>query len=85
MSFITVYNVVFTSLPILAAGIFEQDVSDKVSVQIPQLYEAGPRNEFFSLPKFAYSLFLGTWHSAIIYFVAYLAVGLHFGDVRGCM
>lgn len=71
--FIALYNVVFTSLPILIMGIFEQDVSAENAIKYPYLYEAGPKNALFSYTRFVISLVRGAFHSLIIFFTTYLA------------
>lgn len=40
-SYILLFNLVFTSLPVGLIGVFDQDVSDKVSLAVPQLYRRG--------------------------------------------
>ncbi len=77
-AFISIYNVIFTSLPVLAIGIFEQDVSAATSLAIPELYAAGPLNKFFGRKTFFISLFRGAMHSILIYFVYRIAVRLGF-------
>ncbi len=72
--FITLYNVVFTSLPVIAVGIFEQDVSAEDSIKTPALYEAGLKNSLFSYGQFLLSLVKGLVHSIIIYFVTFCAL-----------
>jgi phospholipid-translocating ATPase len=67
--------VIFTSLPILAVGIFEQDVSEEISVKIPLLYGAGPKSKFFSNRQFALSLLKGVYHSLVLFFTFYLSLG----------
>ncbi|EGD72760.1 ATP8B1 protein [Salpingoeca rosetta] len=74
--FISTYNVVFTSLPILVIGTLEQDVSARDSISFPLLYEAGPRNFYFSRLSFYWSLLRGIFHSVVIFFVAYGAITL---------
>ncbi|KAF3839746.1 hypothetical protein F7725_018463 [Dissostichus mawsoni] len=46
--FITLYNIVYTSLPVLAMGIFDQDVPDQRSLEYPKLYEPGQLNLLFN-------------------------------------
>ncbi len=69
--YISLFNVVFTSLPILAVGLFEQDVSAEVSLQFPVLYQAGPLNKYFTRRLFCMSLLRGFAHSLIIFFCVY--------------
>ena len=45
---VSMYNVLFTSFPILAVGCLEQDVNEKVSLHFPALYAAGPKQLYFS-------------------------------------
>lgn len=40
-SYIIMFNLLFTSLPVAVMGILDQDVSDTVSLEIPQLYRRG--------------------------------------------
>ncbi|KJE89012.1 ATPase [Capsaspora owczarzaki ATCC 30864] len=67
---ITFYNVIFTSLPVLMVGIFDQDVDDKTSLKFPQLYIPGQRNLLFNKTKFWLSLAKGIWTSVVLFFFA---------------
>ena len=69
--FITLYNVVFTSMPILIVGIFDQDVNDKVSIEKPGLYLPGQKSKFFNKSIFLTSITKAIITSAIIYFIGY--------------
>lgn len=40
-TYILLYNLAFTSLPVILMGILDQDVDDKVSLAVPQLYRRG--------------------------------------------
>ena len=51
-TYIVLYNVVLTSLPIIALGILDQDVSDKVSLAVPQLYRRGIERKEWTQTKF---------------------------------
>lgn len=73
-SFISTYNVLFTSLPPIVVGILEQDVGAKNCLRFPFLYEAGPRNILFTTKAFYLSLLRGTWHSLVLFFVWHGAV-----------
>uniref|UniRef100_A0A8C3Y1C1 Phospholipid-transporting ATPase n=1 Tax=Catharus ustulatus TaxID=91951 RepID=A0A8C3Y1C1_CATUS len=69
--FITVYNVLYSSLPVLLVGLFDQDVSDKLSLRFPRLYVLGQRDLLFNYKKFFISLLHGTVTSLIIFFIPY--------------
>lgn len=45
--FQSLYNVVFTALPVIVVGIFDKDVSIVNARKYPQLYKAGIENAFF--------------------------------------
>lgn len=69
--FITLYNVLYTSLPVLLVGLLDQDVSDKLSLRFPTLYISGQRDLLFNYKKFFISLLHGVLTSLIIFFVPY--------------
>jgi phospholipid-translocating ATPase len=71
---ISCYNLFFTSLPVLAMGIFDQDVNDEYSLAYPKLYIPGQYNLFFNMRIFIYSVFHGIASSLIIFFVPYGAL-----------
>nr|DBA23801.1 TPA: hypothetical protein GDO54_014680 [Pyxicephalus adspersus] len=49
--FITLYNLVYTSLPVLGMSLFDQDVDDRWSMEYPQLYEPGQKNRYFNIKE----------------------------------
>ncbi|XP_029821556.1 phospholipid-transporting ATPase IC [Manacus vitellinus] len=69
--FITLYNVLYSSLPVLLVGLLDQDVSDKLSLRFPRLYILGQRDLLFNYKKFFLSLLHGAVTSLIIFFIPY--------------
>ncbi|XP_033244405.1 phospholipid-transporting ATPase ID isoform X7 [Drosophila miranda] len=69
--FISVYNLFYTSLPVLSLGIFEQDVSDKNSLEYPRLYTPGLRSELFNIREFIYSVLHGAFTSLVLFLIPY--------------
>ncbi|XP_011920696.1 PREDICTED: probable phospholipid-transporting ATPase IM isoform X4 [Cercocebus atys] len=69
--FITLFNIVYTSLPVLAMGIFDQDVSDQNSMDCPQLYEPGQLNLLFNKRKFFICVLHGIYTSLALFFIPY--------------
>ncbi|XP_022213430.2 probable phospholipid-transporting ATPase IM isoform X9 [Drosophila obscura] len=69
--FISVYNLFYTSLPVLSLGIFEQDVSDKNSVEYPRLYTPGLKSELFNIREFIYSVLHGAFTSLVLFLIPY--------------
>ncbi|KAF5333928.1 hypothetical protein D9611_014982 [Ephemerocybe angulata] len=49
---LSLYNVVFTVLPPLVIGMFDQFVSARILDRYPQLYTLGQKNEFFTKTSF---------------------------------
>ncbi|KAI6187437.1 Phospholipid-transporting ATPase [Aphelenchoides besseyi] len=73
---IACYNMFFTALPVLAMGVFDQDVSDEYSLRYPKLYIPGQYNLFFNMRIFTYSVIHGMISSLVLFFVPYGALYL---------
>ena len=69
------FNVAFSALPVIAYGIWEQDVSPTLSLKYPQLYKVGRRNELYNSERFLIWLFHGLYHSLVIYYVPRFCLG----------
>nr|XP_046230530.1 phospholipid-transporting ATPase IC [Scatophagus argus] len=69
--FITLYNLCYSSLPVLLVGLLDQDVNDKLSVKFPKLYLPGQKGTLFNYRNFFVSLFHGIFVSLIIFFIPY--------------
>ncbi|KAL9031463.1 MAG: hypothetical protein Q9196_000524 [Gyalolechia fulgens] len=71
-TYILLVNLAFTSLPVIFMGILDQDVSDKVSLAVPQLYRRGiERKEWTSLKFWTYMLD-GIYQSVVCYYMGHL-------------
>ncbi|OQV17784.1 Phospholipid-transporting ATPase ID [Hypsibius exemplaris] len=81
--FISFYNLFYTSLPILALGIFDQDVNAKNSIDFPKLYTPGHQNLLFNRQKFFRSMMHGVATSLILFFIAYGAFHYSVDDLQG--
>ncbi|XP_018431730.1 PREDICTED: phospholipid-transporting ATPase IC-like [Nanorana parkeri] len=69
--FMTLYNLLYSSLPVIIVGLQDQDVSDKVSMQCPSLYLPGQKGQLFNYWKFLLSLLHGTLTSVVVFFIPY--------------
>ncbi|KAK3887896.1 hypothetical protein Pcinc_008046 [Petrolisthes cinctipes] len=69
--FISVYNLFYTSMPVLALGIFEQDVNDKNSIRFPKLYTPGLKNALFNKREFFCSALHGFVTSFVVVFIPF--------------
>ncbi|KAI8643221.1 hypothetical protein BD408DRAFT_401981 [Parasitella parasitica] len=71
-SYITLYNLVFTSLPCIFAGVFDQDLKAEYSFQFPQLYLMGIRNDKFTTSRFFLTVVDAIYQSAVCFGLPYL-------------
>lgn len=62
------FNTLFTSLPVLAMGIFEKDLAASTLLAVPELYTKGQRNGGFNLMIFLGWTAMGATEAVIIYF-----------------
>ncbi|PRD27514.1 UNVERIFIED_CONTAM: Phospholipid-transporting ATPase ID [Trichonephila clavipes] len=58
-------------MPVLALGIFDQDVNDRYSLQYPKLYTPGHKNLLFNKMEFLKSLAHGVCTSFTLFFIPY--------------
>ncbi|KAA0703813.1 Phospholipid-transporting ATPase ID [Triplophysa tibetana] len=72
--FITLYNLVYTALPVIALSMFDQDVNDRWSFQYPQLYSPGQLNQYFSKMAFVRILLHSCYSSLILFFIPWAAM-----------
>ncbi|XP_049651514.1 phospholipid-transporting ATPase ID-like isoform X1 [Accipiter gentilis] len=72
--FITLYNLVYTSLPVLGMSLFDQDVDDRWSMLFPQLYVPGQQNLYFNKIVFVKCMMQGIYSSLILFFIPYGAM-----------
>ncbi|KAG0239908.1 hypothetical protein B0O80DRAFT_491333 [Mortierella sp. GBAus27b] len=68
-TFVVLYNLVFTSLPIMFMGAFDQDVDAKTSLQFPALYLRGIKQKHFTRSKFWLYVLDGLYQSVICFFI----------------
>ncbi|XP_020089461.1 probable phospholipid-transporting ATPase 8 isoform X1 [Ananas comosus] len=66
--YISFYNVAFTSLPVMALGVFDKDVSSAICLKFPSLHQDGIRNIFFSWPRILGWMLNGIITATIIYY-----------------
>lgn len=66
--FQSLYNVIFTALPVIIIGLFDKDVSAALSKKYPELYKEGIRNAFFKWRVVATWAFFSIYQSLILYY-----------------
>lgn len=81
--FFTLYNALFTTIPIVVIAMYNQDVSPAVLMQYPSLYVNGLRNRSFNWVTFFGWCGLGMWHAYAIYAITFFTNGFvvyYFGN-----
>ncbi|RDX79899.1 Phospholipid-transporting ATPase 3, partial [Mucuna pruriens] len=66
--FQSLYNVIFTALPVIIVGLFDKDVSASLSKKYPELYREGIRNVFFKWRVVAIWAFFSVYQSLIFFY-----------------
>ncbi|CAN1182807.1 Probable phospholipid-transporting ATPase 8 [Linum perenne] len=66
--YMSFYNVFFTSWPVIALGVFDQDVSARLCLKYPVLYQEGVQNVLFSWSRILGWMCNGVLTSIIIFF-----------------
>ncbi|XVF58071.1 hypothetical protein PTKIN_Ptkin07bG0032900 [Pterospermum kingtungense] len=66
--YMSCYNVFFTSLPVITLGVFDQDVSARLCLKYPLLYQEGVQNILFKWVRILGWMFNGVLSSIIIFF-----------------
>ena len=82
-TYLMFYNLAFTSLAVIFLGVFDQDVSAKVSLLIPELYRTGIMRTEFTQSKFWWYMVDGIYQSAISFFFPYLMYYRGFASMNG--
>uniref|UniRef100_H3BFM7 Phospholipid-transporting ATPase n=1 Tax=Latimeria chalumnae TaxID=7897 RepID=H3BFM7_LATCH len=73
--YLTLYNICFTSLPILMYSLFEQHVHPHVLQTKPALYRDIRKNALLAFKTFLYWTLLGFCHAFIFFFGSYFLMG----------
>lgn len=75
---LSMFNTLFTSLPVIFLGIFEQDLSATTLLAVPELYAQGQRNAAFNFQKYIWWMFMAVSEAVGVYFLMF---GLYAQDV----
>ncbi|XP_069480865.1 probable phospholipid-transporting ATPase IM [Ambystoma mexicanum] len=69
--FITLFNIVYTSLPVLAMGLFDQDVNEQNSLDFTKLYVPGQLNLLFNKRTFLICTAQGVYASLVLFLIPF--------------
>ncbi|EAQ89858.1 hypothetical protein CHGG_06477 [Chaetomium globosum CBS 148.51] len=73
-TYILMFNLFFTSVPVILMGVLDQDVSDTVSLAVPQLYRRGIERKEWTQTKFWAYMVDGIYQSTLSFFIPYIFV-----------
>lgn len=62
------FNTLFTSLPVIFLGIFEQDLSAATLLAVPELYSQGQRNAAFNYTKYFYWMLMAAAEALLTFY-----------------
>ncbi|KAK8537546.1 hypothetical protein V6N13_096633 [Hibiscus sabdariffa] len=72
--YLSLYNVFFSSLPVIAMGVFDQDVSARFCLKFPLLYQEGVQNVLFSWRRIVSWMFNGFYSAIIVFYFCFRAL-----------
>ncbi|KAI9573070.1 hypothetical protein HD554DRAFT_2058642 [Boletus coccyginus] len=75
-SFILFYNLIFTALPVIVLGAFDQDINAKAALAFPELYIRGIRGLEYTRIKFWSYMLDGFYQSVVVFYIPYLVWSL---------
>lgn len=72
---LSMFNTLFTSLPVICIGMFDKDLKPATLLAVPELYATGRLFQAFNLRVFLYWMILAAFQSVAISFLAYKSWG----------
>ncbi|KAK3945765.1 putative phospholipid-transporting ATPase DNF3 [Diplogelasinospora grovesii] len=73
---LTVFNTLFTSLPVILLGIFEKDLAAETLLAVPELYTYGQRNKGFNFRIYVAWMLMAVLESVIIFHAVFFIYGI---------
>ena len=68
---LSMFNTLFTSLPVIFMGVFEKDLAPATLLAVPELYALGQQNRGFNIPLYACWAVIGAIEAMMVYFIMY--------------
>ncbi|KAJ3106897.1 hypothetical protein HDU97_005384 [Phlyctochytrium planicorne] len=72
---LALYNIFFSSLPVITIGVFEKDLNKSTLLGVPELYRYGQYNRGLNIRIFLLWMLEAVWHSIIAVLVPILMFG----------
>lgn len=73
---LSMFNTLFTSLPVLCIGMFEKDLRPSTLLLFPELYSKGRDSQSFNLTVFIYWMVMATCQSLLVSFLVVYVYGI---------
>ncbi|KAL0481521.1 phospholipid-transporting ATPase, partial [Acrasis kona] len=71
---LTLFNIIFTALPIIVFAVLDRDVSLRTSMEVPRIYVYGQKSHYYNMRVFFGWILTAVWHSLCCFFVPFLAL-----------
>ncbi|KAI5293584.1 hypothetical protein KEM52_005402 [Ascosphaera acerosa] len=72
---LSMFNTLFTSLPVIFLGMLEKDLSPTTLLAVPELYSIGQTHQGFNVRKYLFWAFTAVCEALMIYFVMFALYG----------
>ncbi|KAK5047126.1 hypothetical protein LTR84_007069 [Exophiala bonariae] len=72
---LSMFNTLFTSLPVIFMGVFEKDLLPATLLAVPELYNIGQKNRGFNFKLYFYWAVLGAVEAQVVYFILWAVYG----------
>ena len=82
-NFLLLYNTIYTLVPVVVYGLYEQPYSDKVLLRLPELYHINGEKDRHLRRSFSPWIILGLWHAVVIFFACILYAETNISQVNG--
>jgi len=79
----SLFNLIFTALPVMGAAVFNTPVSRENALRFPVMYKTGQNFESFNLTILFFWLFEGFCHACVVFFCAMYLFGDTVTDPNG--
>ncbi|KAK3350785.1 hypothetical protein B0H65DRAFT_98865 [Neurospora tetraspora] len=73
---LTVFNTLFTSLPVILFGIFEKDLEADTLMAVPELYTYGQKEKAFNVKLYVGWMFMAVSESVLIFTIVWFVYGI---------
>jgi phospholipid-translocating ATPase len=68
---LSMFNTLFTSLPVIFMGVFEKDLNASTLLAVPELYTKGQRNGGFNFKVYLGWMFMASAEAMVVYWVVW--------------